>query len=129
MAIRFGGRIADAGWDFAGASFGGLAGLSGPLPTLWGACAAGARISGARVPAFQRHRARRIAVACRSPTVFVKQEVFWLALLALPGTLVGARLGARTYQALERPEFLRRRARACWFLSGVGLVWSSIGTL
>ena len=35
MAFRFGGRIADACVGFAGGILGGLAGLSGPLPTLW----------------------------------------------------------------------------------------------
>ena len=36
---------------------------------------------------------------------FVKGEVFWLALLALPGTLIGARIGARVYQALSDRNF------------------------
>ena len=35
MAFRFGGRPADAAVGFAGGILGGLAGLSGPLPTLW----------------------------------------------------------------------------------------------
>ena len=35
MAIRFGGKWADAGIGFAGGILGGLAGLSGPLPILW----------------------------------------------------------------------------------------------
>ena len=35
IALRFGGRAADAAIGFAGGILGGLAGLSGPLPTLW----------------------------------------------------------------------------------------------
>src|ERR1700736_2805328 len=35
LAVRFGGRLADAGIGFAGGILGGLAGLSGPLPILW----------------------------------------------------------------------------------------------
>ncbi len=35
MTVRFGGRAADAVVGFAGGILGGLAGLSGPLPTLW----------------------------------------------------------------------------------------------
>ena len=35
MAFRFGGRLADGAIGFAGGILGGLAGLSGPLPTLW----------------------------------------------------------------------------------------------
>src|SRR3981081_4018260 len=35
LAVRFGGRVADAAIGFAGGILGGLAGLSGPLPILW----------------------------------------------------------------------------------------------
>src|SRR5713226_8150499 len=35
IALSFGGRAADAAIGFAGGILGGLAGLSGPLPTLW----------------------------------------------------------------------------------------------
>ena len=35
MALSFGGRAADAAIGFAGGILGGLAGLSGALPTLW----------------------------------------------------------------------------------------------
>ena len=35
MAFSFGGSLADAAVGFAGGILGGLAGLSGPLPTLW----------------------------------------------------------------------------------------------
>ena len=52
-------------------------------------------------------------------------EVFWLALLALPGTLIGAWLGVRTYHALSDRNF-RDVVLALLFLSGLGLVWSSI---
>ena len=51
--------------------------------------------------------------------------MFWLALLALPGTLIGAWLGARTYQALSDRNFYDV-VLGLLFLSGVGLVWSSI---
>src|ERR1700692_4241289 len=35
IALSFGGRAADAAIGFAGGILGGLAGLSGPIPTLW----------------------------------------------------------------------------------------------
>ena len=56
---------------------------------------------------------------------FVKTNVFWLAMLAMPGTLIGARLGMRTYQALNDRNFYDV-VLALLFLSGLGLVWSSI---
>src|SRR6266851_5654740 len=47
MALRFGGRLADATIGFAGGILGGLAGLSGPLPILWASVRGWARMNGA----------------------------------------------------------------------------------
>ena len=47
-------------------------------------------------------------------------------LLCLPATLAGAWLGARTYRALSDHNF-RDVVLGLLFLSGVGLVWSSLG--
>jgi uncharacterized membrane protein YfcA len=46
-------------------------------------------------------------------------------MLAMPGTLIGARLGMRTYQALNDRNFYDV-VLAMLFMSGLGLVWSSI---
>jgi uncharacterized membrane protein YfcA len=46
-------------------------------------------------------------------------------MLAMPGTLIGARLGMRTYHALNDRDFYDV-VLALLFLSGIGLVWSSI---
>ena len=51
--------------------------------------------------------------------------MIWLALLALPGTIVGTWLGARVYHALSDQNF-RDVVLALLFMSGVGLVWSSL---
>ena len=59
---------------------------------------------------------------------FVKAEVFWLALLAMPGTLIGARIGTRVYRALSDRNFYDV-VLGLLFLSGLGLVWSTIGSL
>lgn len=56
---------------------------------------------------------------------FIKWDVFWLAMLALPGTLIGARIGMRTYSALSDRNFYDV-VLALLFMSGLGLVWSSI---
>ena len=55
----------------------------------------------------------------------VKTDVVWLAMLALPGTLIGCRLGMRAYSALSDRNFYDL-VLALLFLSGLGLVWSSI---
>ncbi len=55
----------------------------------------------------------------------VKPEVFPLALIAFPGTLLGAWAGARTYHGLSDRNF-GDLVLGLLFLSGIGLVWSAI---
>src|SRR6266404_4779548 len=126
MAFRFGGRLADAAVGFAGGILGGLAGLSGPLPTLW-----------ASVRGWGKHQRRGIfqtfnwtvltaALCLQAATGFITSEVVWLALLALPASLLGAWLGARAYRVLSDRNF-RDVVLGLLFLSGLGVVWSNFG--
>ena len=57
---------------------------------------------------------------------FITREVIWLALLAFSGTVFGAWLGARAYRVMSDRHF-RDVVPGLLFLSGVGLVWSSLG--
>jgi uncharacterized protein len=126
MAFTFGGRAADAAVGFAGGILGGLAGLSGPLPILW-----------ASVRGWGKEKRRGIfqtfnwtvlsaALCVQIASGLVRLEVIWLALLALPATILGAWLGARIYHALSDRHF-GDIVLGLLFLSGVGLVWSSLG--
>src|SRR2546423_10588474 len=103
MAIRFGGRIADAGVGFAGGILGGLAGLSGPLPTLWASIRGWTKDQRRGVFQIFNGTVLGAAFCLQFVSGFVKIDVFLLALLAMPGTLIGARLGMRPYQALNDP--------------------------
>jgi len=125
MAIKFGGRLADAAIGFAGGILGGLAGLSGPLPILW-----------ANVQGWDKDQRRGIfqtfngtvlfaALCLQAGTGSIKPEVIWFALLAFPATMIGAWLGARTYQSLSDRNF-GDVVLGLLFLSGIGLVWSSL---
>jgi uncharacterized membrane protein YfcA len=126
LALTFGGRAADALVGFAGGILGGLAGLSGPLPTLW------ASIRGwdkdERRGVFQTFNWTILtaALCLQTGAGLVTQDVARLALLALPGTLLGAWLGARTYRVLSDRNF-RDVVLGLLFLSGLGLVSSSLG--
>src|SRR5882757_62023 len=126
MAMRFGGRPADAAVGFVGGILGGLAGLSGPLPILWASVRGWTKDE--RRGIFQTFNGTVLAAALgvQIATGFVKPEVFWLALLAFPATILGAWLGARTYRALSDRNF-RDVVLGLLFLSGIGLVWSSLG--
>src|SRR4029079_10965426 len=101
MAFRFGGRAADAAIGFAGGILGGLAGLSGPLPTLW-----------ASIRGWTKDQRRGVFQLCNGTVLgaslclqiasgFVKQDVFWLALLAMTRTMVGGWISARTCTGLS----------------------------
>ena len=125
-APRFGGRAADGIVGFVGGILGGLAGLSGPPPILW------ANLRGwnkeERRGVFQTFNWTILtaSLCLQAGTGFVNLEVLWLALLAFPATLVGAWIGARTYHALSDQNF-RDVVLGLLFLSGLGLVWSSLG--
>jgi uncharacterized protein len=127
MAFRFGGRLADGAIGFAGGILGGLAGLSGPLPTLW-----------ARVRGWGKHERRGVfqtfnwtvlatALCLQLASGLIKPEVGWLALFALPGTIVGAWIGEKIYHGMSDRNF-GDAVLVLLFLSGASLLWSSIGT-
>src|SRR5882672_4125317 len=125
LAVTFGGRAMDALVGFAGGILGGLAGLSGPLPTLWASVRGWGKDERRGVFQIFNGAVLGAALLLQSATGFVKLNVLLLALLAMPGTLIGARLGMRTYHALNDRNFYDV-VLALLFLSGSGLVWSSI---
>ena len=123
--VRLRRQAGGRGLGFAGGILGGLAGLSGPLPTLWASVRGWTKDQ--RRGVFQIFNGSVLGAALRLQIIsgFVKWEVFWLALLALPGTMIGAWIGARTYQALSDRNF-DDIVLGLLFLSGLALVWSSI---
>jgi uncharacterized protein len=124
-AFTFGGKTADAAIGFAGGILGGLAGLSGALPILWAALRGWNK--GERRGIFQIFNfSVLVASLCiQIATGFVKPEVIWLVVIAFPGTLIGAWLGARIYHTLNDRHF-SDIVLGLLFLSGIALVWSSI---
>jgi uncharacterized protein len=126
MALRFGGKPADTAIGFAGGILGGFAGLSGPIPILW-----------ASVRGWNKDERRGIfqvfnwtillaALCLQIGTGLIKQDVIRLALVALPGTLLGTWLGTRVYHALNDRNF-RDVVLALLVLSGVTLIITSLG--
>jgi len=126
LAFKFGGQFADGAIGFAGGILGGLAGLSGPLPILW-----------ANIRGWYKHDRRGFfqlfnftvlatALVLQTASGLVATQVIWLALVAFPGTLIGAWLGARVYHALSDKHF-GDVVLGLLLLSGVGLVWNSVG--
>ena len=124
VAIRFGGKLADGAVGFAGGILGGLAGLSGPLPTLWASVRGWGK--GERRGVFQTYNwvVLVVALCVQLASGLVRPEVGWLTLIALPGTILGAWAGARLYHAMSDRNF-GDVVLVLLFLSGVALVWNS----
>ena len=126
MAFRFGGRPADAAIGFAGGVLGALAGLSGPLPILWATIRGWGKDE--RRGIFQTYNWTVLfaALCLQAASGLIAGHVVWLALLAFPGTILGAWLGARCYHAMSDRNF-RDVVLGLLFLSGVALVWTTLG--
>jgi uncharacterized membrane protein YfcA len=125
FAITFGGKAVDTVIGFAGGILGGLAGLSGPLPILWASVRGWNKDERRGIFQIFNTSVLAAALAMQIATGFVKMEVYWLALIAFPGTIIGAWIGARIYHALSDRHF-GDIVLGLLFLSGLGLVWSSI---
>jgi uncharacterized membrane protein YfcA len=126
MAFRFGGQPADAAIGFAGGILGGLAGLSGPLPILWASVRGWGKEERRGIFQLFNWTVLTAALCLQAGSGLVTGEVLWLALLALPATIFGAWLGARTYHVLSDRGF-RDVVLGLLFLSGTGLVCNSLG--
>ena len=103
--ITWGGRTMDAIVGMGGGMLGGLAGLSGPLPTIWGS-----------LKGWDKHRKRGLfqsfnlsillfAATSQAFSGFMTSEVGKWMIFAIPGTLAGAWLGRKTYDRLGESRF------------------------
>ena len=103
--IQWGGRAADAAVGLCGGVLGGLAGLSGPLPTIW----AGLRgwDKDAKRGVFQAFNIAVLSFAfvAQAFAGLITVELGRLVLIAVPGTLVGAFIGRRLYARLDNVRF------------------------
>lgn len=123
IKIAAGKRRAEAVVGFVGGILGGIAGLSGPAPTIWAA-----------LKGWDKQE-RRIFLQAFNVTILTAMLAmsaargqmgarFLLALaVALPGTLVGAGLGWLVYRRLDDLRF-DRIVLVLLLVSGIGLVWS-----
>ena len=126
MAFGFGGKPADTAIGFLGGILGGLAGLSGPIPILWASVRGWNKTERRGIFQIFNWTILLVALLLQIASGLVKVDLVWLALLAFPGTVLGAWLGTKVYHALSDRNF-RDVVLGLLVLSGVTLVWSSIG--
>jgi len=115
---QWGGRAADGVVGFGGGILGGTAGLSGPLPTIW--CGLRGWTKDEQRAVFQPFNLAVLlwALAAYALDGVLTREVGVLTLVCLPGTLLGAWLGVRSYGRIDDRQF---RAIVLWLLLGSGL--------
>jgi uncharacterized membrane protein YfcA len=121
-----GGRLADGVVGLLGGVLGGLAGLSGMLPTLW------AELRGwgkdARRAVFQGFNVTILLFALASHAVagtLITAELGRLLLFALPATMLGAWLGRRLYTRLDARRF-GKAVLVLLLIAGIGLIVSGL---
>jgi len=127
--ITWGGRLADGAVGFAGGILGGLAGLSGPLPTVWATLRGWGKDERRGVfQAFNLAVLSAVAVA-HAASGLLTAELGRVAVLALPGTLAGTWLGSHAYRRLSDKRFhevvLRPRLRSHGSANRLRFGWSA----
>ena len=123
--VSGGGRLADAAIGFTGGVMGGMASLSGPAPLIW-----------AQLRGFGKDEQRGVnqpfnmsvlflALVASGIAGFLDRTFFIWAAIALPATLIGARIGLMLYRRIDDAGF-RRVVLVLLGLSGATLIASSL---
>jgi uncharacterized membrane protein YfcA len=124
VKLAAGGRGAEIAVGFAGGVLGGIAALSGALPTVWASLKGWSKQE--RRVIFQTFNMTLLTamLAASAAQGLVGGASILAICVATPGTLAGAWLGVRLYHRLSDARF-DRVVLAVLLLSGVGLVWTS----
>jgi uncharacterized membrane protein YfcA len=125
LKSEWGGRFADGAIGFGGGVLGGLAGLSGPLPTMWASVRGWEKDQ--RRGVFQAFNLSILIAALLSHAIagLLTKDVGLAAMAALSGTIGGAWIGARAYTRLsDRRFYVIILVLLC--VSGTVLIWTNV---
>lgn len=115
--VHSGGRVADGGIGFVGGIMGGLAGLSGAVPTVW--CGLRGWSKDASRAVYQPFNV--VVQVAALPALFgaglLSRELGYYTLLCIPAMLVGVWLGIRVYSRIDEAQF---RKLILWLLLASG---------
>ena len=124
LRLTGGGWLADAVIWFVGGFLGGLAGMSGPVPTMW-ASLRGLAKDQKRALFMMFNGTMLSAMICASAMQGLLSWEFGRALLvAIPASLIGTRLGTWAYFRLDAKRY-DHVVLGLLLLSGIGLLWSN----
>ena len=99
--ISWGGRAADGAIGFGGGILGGLAGLSGPLPTVWADIRGWTKVQSRSVFQVYNLAILSAVVVAHAVAGFVTPELLLAAAIALPASMVGSWIGFAVYGRLS----------------------------
>ncbi len=117
--LAWGGRVADGVVGFGGGALGGVAGLSGVMPTIW--CGLRGWSADAQRAVYQPFNLVILALALGSYATqgIMTVQVWGLVLVCLPATILGVYLGLRMYGRVNDRQF---RVLVLWLLLASGVV-------
>jgi hypothetical protein len=123
--VTGGGRVADSAVGFAGGVMGGMASVSGPALTIWVQLRGWNK--GEQRGVNQPFNMAVLAMALVSSAIagFLDRTFLIWAVITLPTTLIGARLGLSLYGRINDVQF-RRIVLVLLGLSGATLIASSL---
>jgi uncharacterized membrane protein YfcA len=124
IAWAFGGSAADGAVGFGGGFLGGLTGLSGVLPVVWTDIRGWSKDERRAVVQSFNMAILSLALLTHAATGLLTRDVAVQAVVALPGTIGGAWLGAFIYRRLAERGY-QRVVMLLLIASGIGLIWTS----
>lgn len=124
MKMTWGGGVADCAVGFAGGILGGIAGLSGVLPAVWTDMRGWAKEHRRGVIQIFNMATLSLALVSHIVAGFLTRQVAVAAIMALPGTIGGAWLGAFVYRRIADRSY-SRVIMTLLLISGIILIWTS----
>ena len=122
--MKAGGAFADAGIGFVGGIMGGIAGLSGPAPTLW--CMLRGWKKDVQRAVYQSFNLAMHAAtfAVYTASGLINPSSAWMLALVAPAMVIPSLLGTRLYKRISETTF-RRIVLVLLALSGLALIASA----
>ena len=122
--VKWGGRIANGFTGLAGGLLGGLAGLSGPIPTMWVNMRGWTKVQKRSVIQGFNFTILIVSLGAHLVGGFITKELLIAAALALPVAGCGTWLGIRAYGRINDRQF----TNVILFVlgvSGIMLIWTN----
>ncbi len=120
----WGGALADGLVGFGGGVLGGLTGLSGVLPVVWTDVRGWSKQRRRAVVQFFNMAILSLALVAHAASGLLTRDVGLAVLIALPGSIGGAWLGAFIYKRLADRGY-QRVIMLLLLASGLALIWTT----